>query len=140
MRSFELGIPDVRALPGVAADPERWLRVSARMHRRVFLRSEGTMVEVGTPQVVFGKLRERAAEVVTRFNRFYAGVAASYYARPDLRAELLVNPLIEPLLELEAELPAATPLSRLDAVLAPDGSIRVIEINSNGVTLLKLKC
>ena len=49
------------------------------------------MVEVGAPQVVSGTLLERSRTLVARVNRFYAGVAASYYTRPELRAELLVN-------------------------------------------------
>jgi hypothetical protein len=73
-------------------------------------------------------------------NRFYAGVAASYYTRPDLRAEYLVNPLLEPLLELEHDTSiSATPLSRLDAVLGADGRIRVIELNSVGVCMLHMR-
>ncbi len=139
MAPLELGLPDVRALPGLAADPGRWERLHRAMNRRVFLRSEGNLIEVGAPQVVSGALRQRAAEVVARFNRFYAGVAAAYYARPDLRSEHLVNPILEPLLELEADQPVTTPLSRLDAVLEPDGSMRVIEINSVGVCLVHMR-
>jgi hypothetical protein len=136
---IELGVPDVRALPGVAAEPERWDELRRRMHRRVFLRSEGPVIEVGTPQQVSGALLERSIEIVAKMNRFYAGAAAAYYDRPELRAEHLVNPLIEPLLELEADQPIATPLSRLDAVLEADRSLRVIELNSIGVVLIHLR-
>ncbi|MDB4955130.1 MAG: hypothetical protein JWO36_2699 [Myxococcales bacterium] len=136
---MDLGLADVRPLPGVAADPERWEQLQRRMNRRVFLRSEGNLIEVGAPQLVTGKLREKSAEVVARVNRFYAGVAAAYYARPDLRAEHLVNPLIEPLLEIEADHPVTTPLSRLDAVLEPGGGIRVIELNSVGICLFHMR-
>lgn len=133
MHRSDLGLADLRALPGVAADPDRWDALSRRLNRRIFLRSEGTIVEVGAPQVVSGALLAQSREIVERFNRFYAGVAAAYYTHPELRAEHLVNPLIDPLLELEADQPIATPLSRLDAVLLPDGRVRVIEINSVGV-------
>lgn len=136
---LELGLPDLRTLPGIAADPERWARLHRAMHRRVFLRSEGNLIQVGAPQVVSGALRRRAADIVARFDRFYAGAAAAYYTRPDLRPEHLVNPILEPLLELEADQPVAAPLSRLDAVLEPDGSIRVIEINSVGVCLVHMR-
>lgn len=126
-------------MPGLAADPERWDELSRRMQRRVFLRSEGNLIQVGAPQLVSGVLRERSAEVVARFNRFYAAVANAYYTHPALRAEHLVNPLLEPLLALETEPQTATPLSRLDAVLEPDGSIRVIEMNSVGVCLVHMR-
>lgn len=139
MTRLDLGLTDVRALPGVTSDPERWDRLHRRMQARVFLRSEGNLVEVGTPQQVSGQLRARSVEVVERFNRFYAGVAAAYYERPDLRAEYLVNPLLDPLIEIEADHPITTPLSRLDAVLGPDGSVRVIEINSVGVCLIHMR-
>src|SRR5262249_35090708 len=128
--SIDLGLADVHPLPGIAAEPERWEHLRTRMNRRVFLRSEGTTVEVGPPQVVCGKLLAQSTEVVARINRFYAGVSAAYYTRPDLRPEYLVNPLIDPLLELDTDRPVATPLSRLDAVLGADGRLRVIEINS----------
>jgi hypothetical protein len=139
MATIELGLPDVHALPGLASDPERWEQLRRRMHQRVFLRSEGNVIDVAAPQIVSGRFVERAAEVVARFNRFYAGVAAAYYERPDLRAEHLVNPLLDPLLEIDADHPVTTPLSRLDAVLEPDGSIRVIEINSVGVCLVHMR-
>jgi len=139
MVTIDLGLPDVHPLPGVASDPDRWDRLRQRMHRRVFLRSEGNLIDVATPQAVSGGLRARSAEVVARFNRFYAGVAAAYYDRPDLRAEHLVNPILDPLLEIEADQPVTTPLSRLDAVLEADGSIRVIEINSVGVCLVHMR-
>ncbi|HEX2691793.1 MAG TPA: hypothetical protein VHN14_34525, partial [Kofleriaceae bacterium] len=89
MAPIDLGLPDVRALPNLASDPERWEQLRHRMHRRVFLRSEGNVIEIGTPQIASGGLVERSAEVVVRFNRFYAGVAAAYYERPDLRPEHL---------------------------------------------------
>ena len=139
MAPIELGLPDVRGLPDLVADPERWEQLRRRMHQRVFLRSEGNVIDVAAPQIASGKLVEQAAEVVTRFNRFYAGVAAAYYTRPDLRAEHLVNPLLDPLLEIDADHPVTTPLSRLDAVLERDGSIRVIEINSVGVCLIHMR-
>lgn len=135
----DLGITDVRALPGLAAAPDRWRALRARMQARQFLRSEGNVVMVGTPQLVGGRLRADAIEVVAHFDRFYAGLAAAYYARPELRAEFLVNPLLDPLIELEAESPITTPLSRLDAVLGADGSVRVIEINSVGVCLIHMR-
>lgn len=139
MVAIDLGLTDVHPLPGLAADPERWDQLRRRMHQRVFLRSEGNLIEVATPQTVSGRLRERAAEVVARFNRFYAGVAAAYYERPDLRAEHLVNPILDPLLEIDAGHPVTTPLSRLDAVLEADGGIKVIEINSVGVCLVHMR-
>src|SRR5665647_297336 len=128
MNPIELGLADVRAMPGVAADPERWQELSRRMQQRIFLKSEGNLIEVGTPQLVSGKLRTQSEEIVTRFNRFYADVAASYYTRPELRDEFLINPLLDPLLDLEADHPVTTPLSRFDAVLEADGSVRVIEL------------
>lgn len=137
--SIDLGLSDVRALPGVAADPDRWEQLRHRMHQRVFLRSEGNLIDIAAPQIVSGKLVERSTEIVARFNRFYAGVAAAYYQRPDLRAEYLVNPLLDALIEIDADHPITTPLSRLDAVLEPDGSVRVIEINSVGVSLVHLR-
>jgi len=139
MVAIDLGLTDVHPLPGLAADPDRWDQLRRRMHQRVFLRSEGNLIEVATPQIVSGRLRERSAEVVARFNRFYAGVAAAYYERPDLRAEHLVNPILDPLLEIDAGHPVTTPLSRLDAVLEADGGIRVIEINSVGVCLVHMR-
>ncbi|HEU4730146.1 MAG TPA: hypothetical protein VFT22_19745 [Kofleriaceae bacterium] len=139
MATLDLGLTDVHPLPGLAADPERWEQLRARMHRRVFLRSEGNLIDVATPQTVSGPLLERSAEIVARFNRFYAGVAAAYYERPELRAEHLVNSLLDPLLEIDAAHPITTPLSRLDAVLEADGSIRVIEINSVGVCLVHMR-
>jgi hypothetical protein len=139
MNPLELGLDDVRAMPGVAADPQRWEQLSQRMQQRIFLKSEGNLIEVGTPQLVSGKLRAQSAEIITRFNRFYADVAATYYARPDLRDEFLVNSLLDPLLELEADHPVTTPLSRFDAVLAVDGSVRVIELNSVGVCLIHMR-
>ncbi|HLU66501.1 MAG TPA: hypothetical protein VKZ63_09515, partial [Kofleriaceae bacterium] len=139
MGGLDLGIDDVRALPGIAADPDRWNELRRRMHARVFLRSEGNIVDVEAPQQAGGALVERSREVVARFNRFYAGVAAAYYERPELREEHLVNRLLEPLIELDAEHPVTTPLSRLDAVLEQDGSLRVIEINSVGVCLVHMR-
>jgi hypothetical protein len=136
---IELGIPDVRALPGLAAEPERWAAVHKRMQSRVFMRSEGNVITVGTPQIVSGGLLERSRQVTDQFNRFYHATADAYYTRPDLRAEHLVNSMLEPLLELEASDTITTPLSRLDAVLAPDGGIRVIEINSVGVCLIHMR-
>jgi len=137
--SLDLGLPEVRALPGVAADPERWEQLRRRMHQRVFLRSEGNLIDIAAPQIASGTLVERSTEVVARFNRFYAGVAAAYYQRPDLRSEYLVNPLLDPLIEIDADHPITTPLSRLDAVLESDGSIRVIELNSVGVCLVHMR-
>ena len=143
MSRIELGLSDVRALPGVAADPEQWEQLRRRMQQRVFLRSEGNVVELGTPQMVSGQLRKQSAEMVARINRFYAGVAA--YSAPITTARIcvsehLVNPLPRrPLLEIEAEHPITTPLSRLDAVLEPDGSVRVIELNSVGVCLIHMR-
>jgi hypothetical protein len=139
MNPIELGLADVRALPGIAADPERWQQLSRRMQQRVFLKSEGNLIEVGAPQLVSGKLRAQSAEIVTRFNRFYSDLASTYYARPDLRDEFLVNPLLDPLLEMEADHPVTTPLSRFDAVLEADGSVRVIELNSVGVCLIHMR-
>ena len=139
MSRIDLGLSDVRALPGLAANPDLWEQLRRRMHQRVFLRSEGNVIDVGAPQLVSGKLLAQSIDVVARFNRFYAGVAAAYYERPDLRSEHLVNPLLEPLLEVEADHPSTTPLSRLDAVLEPDGSVRVIEINSVGVCLVHMR-
>ncbi|CAN5687162.1 hypothetical protein BH11MYX1_BH11MYX1_01350 [soil metagenome] len=142
MLPVDLGIPDIAALPGIAATAaslEAWKVLSERMHRRVFLRSEGTSVTVGAPQVVSGALRAQAERVVAAVNRFYAGVADAYYTRPELRDELLVNPLLEPLLALEREQAVSTPLSRIDTVLSADGHIRAIEINSNGVCLFHLR-
>jgi len=135
----ELGIPDVQTLPGIAAAPARWAELHARMQQRIFLRSEGNLIDVGAPQVVTGALLARSTEVVAAANRFFSGVAATYYQRPELRDELLVNPMLEPLLELEADVPAATPLSRLDAVLEQGSGIRVIEINSVGVCLIHMR-
>src|SRR5260370_378544 len=103
MAPIDLGLPDVRGFPDLIADPERWELLHRRMNQRVFLRSEGNMIEVAAPQIASGKLVEQAAEVALRFNRFYAGVAAAYYTRPDLRAEHLVNPLLDPLLEIDAD-------------------------------------
>ena len=137
--SLDLGLADLRPLPGIAADPARWAAVSAQMHRGIYLRSEGTMVTVGAPQSISGTLLAQSREVVSRLDRFFRQVTAAYYARPDLRGEFLVNPLIEPLLELETDQPIATPLSRLDVVLEPDGKMRVIEINSVGVCLFHLR-
>ncbi len=91
------------------------------------------MIAVGVPQVVSGELLARSREIVSRFNRFYSDVARAYYERPELRADHLINSLLEPLLEIDGDNPITTPLSRLDAVLEDDGSIRVIEINSVGV-------
>jgi hypothetical protein len=136
---LDLGLSDLRPLPGIAADPARWAAVSARMHRGVYLRSEGTMVTVLAPQTISGKLLAQSREVVTHLDKFYCEVAAAYYTRPDLRDEFLVNPLIEPLLALEVDQPIATPLSRLDVVLEPNGKMRVIEINSVGVCLFHLR-
>lgn len=136
---LELGLRDVQPLPNVAADPTGWERRRAQMNRRMFLRSEGSLVEVGTPQRVSGALVEQAREVVARFNRFYADVAAAYFTHPELRDEHLFNPILQPLLELDAGDPTTTPLSRLDAVLGPDGTIRVIEINSVGVCLMHMR-
>jgi len=135
----ELGIPDVHTLPGIAAAPARWSELHARMQRRVFLRSEGNLIDVGAPQVVTGALLARSGEVVAAANEFYSGIAETYYRRPELRGELLVNPILEPLLELEADMHAATPLSRLDAVLEEGGGVRVIEINSVGVCLIHMR-
>ena len=109
------------------------------MQRRVFLRSEGTSVEVGAPQQLSGPLLATSRDLISRFDKFYGEVAAAYYTHPELRAEFLVNPLIEPLIELEADRPIATPLSRFDVVLGADGSLRVIELNSNGVCLFHLR-
>jgi hypothetical protein len=136
---IDLGLADVRPMPGVAADPERWEAVRRHMHRGVFLRSEGTVSPVDAPQIVSGALLAQAKDVVARLNRFYAGVAAAYYERPELRAEHLVNPVLEPLLALEADQPVATPLSRFDAVLDADGTIRVIELNSVGICLFHMR-
>ncbi len=94
------------------------------MHRRIFLRSEGNVLSVGVA---------RSREIVSRFNRFYSDVARAYGERPGLRADHLINSLLEPLLEIDGDNPITTPLSRLDAVLEDDGSIRAIEINSVGV-------
>jgi hypothetical protein len=136
---LDLGIADVTPLPEVAADPARWAALSARMHRRVFLRSEGTISPVGAPHAVTGKLLATSNELVAKIDRFYAGVAAAYYERPELRAEYLVNPLVEPLLEIERDRPVTTPISRLDAVLGRDGSVRVIEINSVGICMFHMR-
>ena len=136
---IDLGLADVRPLAGIAANPERWDWLQRRMHRRIYLRSEGTMVVAGAPQQISGELLARSREVVARFDRFYSGVAAAYYTHPELRGEYLINPLIDPLLELEAAQPIATPLSRLDVVLEPDGGLRVIELNSVGVCLFHLR-
>ena len=139
MTLIDLGLSDVSPLTGVAGEPERWDTLRRRMNGRAFLRSEGNLVAVGTPQRVTGALLAQSREVVDRFNRFYADVAAAYYTHPELRAEHLVNPLLDPLLELDAAHPSATPLSRFDAVLEPDGRIRIIEINSVGVCLIHMR-
>lgn len=139
MTRIALGVTDVDALPHLAEEPARWGELQRRMNRRSFLRSEGMLVEVDTPQVVSGELLVRSTELVANLNRFYRGLAATYYERPDLRPEFLVNPLFEPLLELEAEHHVTTPLSRVDTVLGDDGAIRVIEINSVGVCLFHMR-
>ena len=134
-----LGIDDVVPLPEVASDPARWRALSARMHRRIFLRSEGTISPVGLPHAVSGRLLATCTEVVKRMNRFYAGVAAAYYTQPALRDEYLVNAMLEPLLALEHDQPVATPISRFDAVLERDGSVRIIELNSVGICMFHMR-
>ena len=109
------------------------------MHQRVFLRSEGSVIEVGAPQRISGALATTSTEIVARINRFYRGVSAAYYERPELRDEYLINDILDPLLALEADQPITTPLSRLDTVLEADGSVRVIEINSVGVCLIHMR-
>jgi hypothetical protein len=136
---IDLGLADVRPLPGIAAAPDRWRVLRDRMNRRVFLRSEGNVIAVGTPQLATGKLREQSAAVVAKLNRFYVNAVAAYDKRPDLRGEYLINPLLDSLLEVEGDVHAVTPLSRLDAVLGVDGAIRAIEINSVGVCLVHMR-
>ena len=138
MTGLDLGLADIAPLPGVAADPHAWERLQRRMHGRVFLRSEGNVIALDAPQLVTGQLLARSKEIVARFNRFYANAAAAYFTQPALRPEFLVNPLLDPLLEIDNQ-PIATPLSRFDAVLEPDGKIRIIELNSVGVCLIHMR-
>jgi hypothetical protein len=139
MDRIELGLPDTRVFPGIAANVERWGQLCDRMNRSVFLHSEGASCEVGAPHIVSGALLDGATELVARINRFYARISAAYYERPDLKAEYLLDPMFERMLEIEAEAPLTTPLSRLDVVLEADGRLRMIEINSVGICLFHLR-
>ena len=140
MKAVELGIADLHPLPGVAADPARWQALRERVQKRVFLRSEGNTIELEAPQQVAGTLRAQVEQVVAQFNRFYADTVAAYFTHPALRDDFLVNPLLDPLIELEdPNEHATTPLSRFDAVLEPNGDVRVIEINSVGVCLIHMR-
>jgi hypothetical protein len=136
---FELGVPGLAPLAFVTAAPEAWLDLHARLHRTVFLRSEGLAIELGPPQQASGALLDECREVSRRFARFYAHAARAYFDRPELRPEFLLEPLIEPLLALDADSGAATPLARLDCVLDEAGALRVIEINSIGGNLYHLR-
>jgi glutathionylspermidine synthase len=137
--AVDLGIPGLRPLAFLAEHPDRWRRLHERLHRTVFLRSEGTVVTLGPPQRCEGPLLATCREVVARFDRFYAGAARAYFERPELRREFLVNPLLDPLIEIDREARSTAPLARLDCVLRSDGSVRVIEINPVGVNLLHLR-
>jgi glutathionylspermidine synthase len=137
--AIDLGVPDLRPLAFVAQEPHTWRRVHERLHATVFLRSEGTVVTVGAPHAAGGRLLETCREVVQRFDRFFTAAARAYFDDPALRGEYLVNPLLDPLLEIERDAPVVTPLARLDCVLTADGSVRVIELNPVGVTLVHLR-
>jgi hypothetical protein len=140
---IELGVPDFQTLPFITDDPDRWRAIDQRIHATPFLRSEGTIVTVGAPQRASASLVARCAEICQRFDRFYAGAVAAYFARPELAAEFLPNPLFQPLFDFERETfeagRTATPISRLDCVLGTDGSLRVIEINPVGVNLMHVR-
>jgi glutathionylspermidine synthase len=137
--AIDLGVAGVRPLDFLSREPETWRRVHERLHATAFLRSEGTVVTVGPPQRASRPLVETCREVVRRFDRFFAGAAQTYFEREALRTDYLVNTLIEPLLAIDRAAPVHLPLARLDCVLAPDGSLRVIEINPVGVTLIHLR-
>ena len=73
MRPIDLGLTDVRALPGVTADPKGWEALRRRMHRRVFLRSEGNVIELEVPALDLLHLRRvfDAADLVFKVERYY---------------------------------------------------------------------
>ncbi len=122
-------------LPQVAAEPERWERLRARLESKIFLHSEGSDITLGTPLVASKALTEQASVLVQRFDRFASSLARAYYARPDFASEFLVNPLLAPLIEIDRDVATATPASRFDCVLDADGNLHVIENNSVGVVL-----
>jgi hypothetical protein len=137
--AVDLGIAGLRPLPSLLDESDRWWRVHERLHATAFLRSEGTVVSLGMPQRADRALTDRCRELVHRFNRFFAGAGRAFFDRPELAPEFLLNPLLEPLLDIDRSAAATTPLSRLDCVLGPDGSLRVIEINPVGVCLFHLR-
>ncbi len=101
----------------------------------MFLRAEGTAVTVGAPQLVEPALAARLRELTGRFAAFYRRAIASYFERPELAGDHLVNPLLAPLIELDRAAPFPDPAHRFDAVLDARGDLRVIENNSVGVCL-----
>ncbi|HWO24535.1 MAG TPA: hypothetical protein VNO30_37590 [Kofleriaceae bacterium] len=130
-----LGIPGLRPLPALAADPAGWAAVDAALAAKVFLRAEGTAITMGAPQLVEPDLAARLRELTSRFAAFYRRAIATYFERPELAADYLVNPLLAPLIELDRHAPFPDPAHRFDAVLDGSGALRVIENNSVGVCL-----
>ncbi len=130
-----LGVPGFQPLPALAADPAGWAAVSASLARRIFLRAEGMAVAVGAPQLVEPALAARVRELTRRFAGFYRRAIASYFERPDLAGDYLLNPLLAPLLPLDRTAPFPDPAHRFDAVLDASGDLRIIENNSVGICL-----
>lgn len=132
---MRLGVPGFEPLPELAADPAGWEAVSAALARKVFLRSEGTAVTVGAPQLVEPELADRLRMLTARFAGFYRRAIATYFERADLAGDFLVNPLLASLLELDRNAPYPDPAHRFDAVLDARGDLRIIENNAVGVCL-----
>lgn len=136
---IDLGVEGFSPLRFVADNPEAWSALLDRLHRKAFLRGEGTVVKLGAPQAASAETVATYGEVARRFDRFYAVAAAAYYDQPTLRDEFLVNPMFDPLFEIEQRLTdgrSVTSMARFDCVLTPEGALRVIENNSVGVNVM----
>jgi hypothetical protein len=123
------------ALPQIGAEPERWEHLRARLQAKIFLRSEGSDVALGTPLVAPQALTNQARVVVERFDRFSAALARAYFDHPELASEFLVNPLLARVIEIDRDVRYTTPASRFDCVLDADGQMHVIEHNTVSVVL-----
>ncbi len=136
---IHLGVAGLTPLPAFAHDDGRWDALERKLAVRPFFHSDGLSTLLGAPQRLTGPLKTQCEEVVARFDAFYDGVIARYYAEPEARDEYMVNPFFDRALKADRDTRTSLPLARLDCVLCEDGVLRVIEINPVGVCTIHLR-